>query len=218
MVGIIYLVFTLLYANKMHRIKTFTVLINCFNSIMMCMCILSNNTKLYPSKSFRVLQNDIIISTTVSDLKLQSTNPCWNPELYDKSWNLQWNDSEIQKSILKYWNPTWNSVNNSEIQKSNLKSWNFRNPNSNPEIQVKSSAFRSHAYPNSLCQPLDVPRVVIHLFSYILQRQESWLFIWSMTIEAMSAWECTLLLKYAGTRDSSVLYCMMSKITIHSAI
>ena len=54
-----------------------------------------------------------------------------------------------------------------------------------------------------------VPRVLIHLLSQILQRQGSWLLIWSMTITAMSACEFASLLKCAARRDSSVLWCVM---------
>ena len=57
----------------------------------------------------------------------------------------------------------------------------------------------------------EVSRVLIHLLSQILCRQESWLCTWLMAITVMSAWECSSMLKCAATGESSVLLCVMSK-------
>ena len=57
----------------------------------------------------------------------------------------------------------------------------------------------------------EVLRVLIHLLSWVLRREGSWIYTWSMTIIVMPGCECKSLLKWATTGETLVLPCKMAE-------
>ena len=57
----------------------------------------------------------------------------------------------------------------------------------------------------------EVPRVLMHLLSLILQRHGSWLYNLFIATIVISARVCPSLLKYTATKDSSLFLCVMLK-------